>query len=49
MKLVPKNFSTTPSQKIFTAQEEAQRVFDAYPGNPYRLDKDKDGIACESN
>jgi len=35
--------------KDFATQEEAQRVFDAYPGDPYRLDKDKDGVACESN
>jgi len=35
--------------KDFATQEEAQRVFDAYSGDPYRLDKDKDGIACETN
>jgi outer membrane biosynthesis protein TonB len=33
----------------FATQEEAQRVFDAYPGDPHRLDRDKDGIACENN
>lgn len=27
---------------------EAQRVFDAYPGDPFKLDRDKDGIPCES-
>ncbi|MGW3960263.1 excalibur calcium-binding domain-containing protein [Amycolatopsis sp. NPDC005003] len=29
-------------------QEEAQAVLDATPGDPYGLDRDKDGIACES-
>ncbi len=33
----------------FATQADAQRVLDAYPGDPHRLDKDKDGIACESN
>jgi micrococcal nuclease len=32
----------------FRTQAEAQKVFDAYPGNPFKLDKDRDGIACES-
>jgi hypothetical protein len=35
--------------KDFATQEEAQRVLDAYPDDPYRLDRDKDGIACERN
>lgn len=34
--------------KDFKTQAEAQRVFDAFPGDPYKLDGDKDGIACES-
>ena len=32
----------------FKTQAEAQRMFDAYPGDPFRLDRDHDGIACES-
>jgi hypothetical protein len=32
----------------FQYQEEAQAVFDATPGDPYRLDSDNDGIACET-
>ncbi len=32
----------------FRSQAEAQRVFDAFPGDPHRLDRDRDGIACES-
>lgn len=34
--------------KDFKTRAEAQRVLDAFPGDPFRLDKDKDGIACES-
>lgn len=32
----------------FSTQAEAQQVLDGFPGDPYRLDRDKDGIACES-
>ncbi len=32
----------------FATQAEAQQVFDAFPGDPHRLDGDKDGAACES-
>jgi micrococcal nuclease len=32
----------------FASWEEAQRVFQAYPGDPFRLDGDRDGIACEA-
>ena len=32
----------------FKTQAEAQRMFDAYPGDPFRLDRDHDEIACES-
>jgi micrococcal nuclease len=32
----------------FKSQKDAQRVFDAYPGDPFKLDQDRDGIACES-
>ncbi|HEY9673816.1 MAG TPA: excalibur calcium-binding domain-containing protein [Waterburya sp.] len=35
--------------KDFATQAEAQRVFKAYPGDPFKLDRDKDGIACEKN
>jgi micrococcal nuclease len=31
----------------FATQAEAQRVFDAVPGDPYRLDGDNDGQVCE--
>jgi micrococcal nuclease len=34
----------------FSSQEEAQEFFEAAgPGDPHRLDRDHDGIACESN
>ena len=32
----------------FQTQAEAQRMLEAYPGDPFRLDGDHDGIACES-
>ena len=32
----------------FKTQAEAQRMLNAYPGDPFRLDRDHDGIACES-
>lgn len=31
----------------FASQAEAQRVFDAFPGDPFRLDGDGDGRVCE--
>ncbi|MFF9624060.1 excalibur calcium-binding domain-containing protein [Streptomyces griseosporeus] len=31
----------------FTYQEDAQSVFRGTPGDPYRLDEDNDGVACE--
>lgn len=34
--------------KDFTSRENAQKVFDAFPGDPYRLDGDRDGKACDS-
>lgn len=34
--------------KNFQYQEDAQAALDATPGDPYHLDDDKDGIACES-
>jgi micrococcal nuclease len=32
----------------FSTQAEAQRVFQSFPGDPFRLDRDQDGVACES-
>ncbi len=32
----------------FATQQEAQKVLDKFPNDPYRLDGDGDGIACES-
>jgi micrococcal nuclease len=34
--------------KDFKTQAEAKRVLDAFPGDPFDLDRDKDNIACES-
>jgi hypothetical protein len=31
----------------FKYQEDAQKVYDRHPGDPYDLDRDDDGIACE--
>ena len=34
----------------FSSQEEAQEFYERNgPGDPHRLDRDKDGIACERN
>lgn len=33
----------------FTTQADAQAVLRADPGDPNGLDRDKDGVACESN
>ena len=32
----------------FSTQAQAQRILQAYPGDPHRLDRDDDGVACES-
>lgn len=32
----------------FSTQVEAQRILDSTPGDPYNLDRDSDGAACES-
>ncbi|MEG5038998.1 MULTISPECIES: hypothetical protein [unclassified Microcoleus] len=32
----------------FGSQAEAQRVLEAYPGDPFKLDRDRDSIACET-
>ena len=34
--------------KDFATQADAQAVFNATPGDPNRLDRDGDGIACET-
>jgi micrococcal nuclease len=34
--------------KDFKNQAEAQRMLNAYPGDPFHLDRNGDGIACES-
>lgn len=43
---------TPPSGDVncsdFDTQEEAQAFFEMYPGDPYGLDSDGDGVACES-
>ena len=33
----------------FASQAAAQAAFDAVPGDPERLDRDNDGIACEDH
>ncbi len=35
--------------KDFATQAQAQQVLDAYSGDPFKLDRDEDGIACEKN
>jgi micrococcal nuclease len=32
----------------FSSWEEAQRVFQSFPNDPFGLDRDRDGVACES-
>jgi micrococcal nuclease len=32
----------------FSTQAEAQRIFEAFPNDRFRLDGDNDGVACES-
>jgi outer membrane biosynthesis protein TonB len=32
----------------FTTRAAAQRVLEAFPGDPFKLDRDRDGIACET-
>ncbi len=33
----------------FATQADAQKVLKAFPGDPFKLDRNKDGIACEKN
>jgi micrococcal nuclease len=44
----PRSLKQDYDCKDFKTQREAQAVLDANPGDPYRLDRDKDGKACES-
>ncbi|PHV63747.1 excalibur calcium-binding domain-containing protein [Cyanobacterium aponinum AL20118] len=44
---LPECVKTDCNCSDFKTQEEAQRVLDAFPRDPYKLDRDKDGIACE--
>jgi micrococcal nuclease len=48
----PSIIQTRPNRdydcKDFKSQAEAQRILTAYPSDPFRLDRDGDGIACES-
>ncbi len=32
----------------FSTQKQAQAVLDAFPNDPHGLDRNKDGVACES-
>jgi hypothetical protein len=44
---LPECVKTDCDCKDFNTQQEAQRVLDAFAGDPHKLDRDKDGIACE--
>jgi len=46
--LLPACVKTDCDCSDFSTQEEAQQVFDAFPGDPYRLDQDGNGRVCES-
>ncbi len=41
------NAATDRDCPDFASQAEAQAAYDAVPGDPERLDRDNDGIACE--
>ena len=42
-------FAEDYDRSDFATQREAQRVYEnAGPGDPYRLDRDHDGSACET-
>ena len=49
---IPQVFNQSNSDRDcgdFTTQEEAQTFFDTEgPGDPHRLDRDRDGVACET-
>lgn len=47
-KNLPSCINTDCDCKDFDTQEEAQKVLDAFPDDRHRLDRDKDGIACEN-
>ena len=45
---LPECVQTDCNCSDFPTQSEAQRVLDAFPGDPFKLDPDHDGRACES-
>ncbi|WP_330202560.1 excalibur calcium-binding domain-containing protein [Cyanobacterium sp. Dongsha4] len=46
-KKLPLCANTDCDCKDFKTQVEAQQVLNAFSGDPHRLDRDKDGVACE--
>ncbi|MEH2373257.1 MAG: excalibur calcium-binding domain-containing protein [Nostoc sp.] len=44
----PSNLSKNYNCPDFTTQAEAQEIFNKYPNDPFDLDRDHDGIACEN-
>ncbi len=44
---LPACVSTDCNCSDFRTQKQAQRVLEAFSGDPHRLDGDKDGVACE--
>lgn len=47
-KELPECLNTDCNCKDFKTQAEAQKVLDAFPDDRFKLDRDKDGIACEN-
>ena len=45
---LPECVQTDCNCSDFPTQSEAERVLDAFPGDPFKLDPDHDGRACES-
>ena len=45
---LPDCIKTKCSCRNFAHQKEAQTVLEAFPNDPYRLDRNKNGVACES-
>jgi micrococcal nuclease len=45
---LPPCVSTDCDCSDFRSRAEAQRVLEAFPGDPFKLDRDGDGVACES-
>jgi micrococcal nuclease len=46
---LPACIKTDCDCRDFRSQAEAQRVLRAFPGDPFRLDHDGDGVACEGS